>query len=93
VASDSRVWLGTQPHDLSVVATDAGRGRDHEVRIGGLDPGSRYYYAIGSRETQLASGPSYFFETAPASAEPTRIWVLGDSGTGTSEQREVRDAY
>jgi len=93
VASDSRVWLGTQPHDLSVVATDAGRGRDHEVRIGGLEPGSRYYYAIGSRETQLASGPSYFFETAPVSAEPTRIWVLGDSGTGTSEQREVRDAY
>ena len=93
VSSDSRVWLGTRPDSLSVVASDADRSRDHELRITGLEPGSRYYYAVGSRDTQLASGADYFFETAPVRAEPTRIWVLGDSGTGTSGQREVRDAY
>jgi hypothetical protein len=93
VSSDSRVWLGTRPDSLSLVASDGDRGRNHELRITGLEPGSRYYYAIGSRDTQLASGADYFFETAPAGAEPTRIWVLGDSGTGTSGQREVRDAY
>ena len=93
VASDSRVWLGARPDSLSVAATGGDHGRNHELRITGLEPGTRYYYAIGSRAAQLASGADYFFETAPASAEPTRIWVLGDSGTGTPEQREVRDAY
>jgi hypothetical protein len=93
VSSDSRVWLGTRPDSLSVVATGGDHGRHHELRITGLEPGTRYYYAIGSRATQLASGADYFFETAPEDAEPTRIWVLGDSGTGTPEQREVRDAY
>ncbi|HKX99799.1 MAG TPA: metallophosphoesterase family protein [Steroidobacteraceae bacterium] len=93
VASDSRVWIGARPDSLSVAATAGDRGRNHELRITGLEPGTRYYYAIGSGAAQLASGADYFFETAPASAEPTRIWVLGDSGTGTPEQREVRDAY
>jgi hypothetical protein len=92
-SSDSRVWLGTRPDDLTIVAHDAARNRDHELRLTGLEPGSRYYYAIGSRDTRLASGADYFFETAPAGAEPTRVWILGDSGTGTSGQREVRDAY
>ena len=31
--------------------------------------------------------------TAPTGAKPTRIWVLGDPGTGTSVQTSVRDAY
>jgi len=91
--SDSQVWLGSRPDSLSVAATDVDLGRNHQLRITGLEPGSRYYYAIGSSDTRLASGADYYFETAPASAEPTRIWVLGDSGTGTSGQREVRDAY
>ena len=93
VSSDSRVWLGTRSDSLSVVASRASDSMNHLLRITGLEPGTRYYYAIGSRDAQLASGPDYFFETAPTSAERTRIWVLGDSGTGTSGQREVRDAY
>jgi 3',5'-cyclic AMP phosphodiesterase CpdA len=93
VRSDTQVWLGSRPDSLSVAASDADIGRNHQLRITGLEPGSRYYYAIGSSATRLASGADYYFETAPASAEPTRIWVLGDSGTGTSGQREVRDAY
>ena len=93
VSSDSRVWLGTRPDRLSLVESDPDRGTSHLLRITGLEPGSRYYYAIGSRDAQLAYGAEYYFETAPAGAERTRIWVLGDSGTGTSSQREVRDAY
>ena len=93
VPSDGQVWLGTRPDSLSLAASDVDLDRNHEFRIAGLEPGSRYYYAIGSSVTRLASGADYYFETAPASAEPTRIWVLGDSGTGTSGQLEVRDAY
>ena len=83
IPSDSQVWLGTRPDSLSVAASDVVLNRNHQFRITGLEPGSRYYYAIGSSATRLAYGADYYFETAPASAEPTRIWVLGDSGTGT----------
>jgi acid phosphatase type 7 len=30
---------------------------------------------------------------APGTAKPTRVWVLGDPGTGSSAQTAVRDAY
>ncbi|MDQ3368320.1 MAG: metallophosphoesterase [Myxococcota bacterium] len=29
----------------------------------------------------------------PGTVKPTRVWVLGDAGTGTSQQLAVRDAY
>src|SRR5439155_20373767 len=44
----------------------------------------------------LASGADYYFVTPPASAKPTRIWAVGDSGTasaGSPGSRMVRDAY
>ncbi|MCP3979734.1 MAG: hypothetical protein GY716_10470 [bacterium] len=37
----------------------------------------------------------HFFLTSPTpgTAKPTRIWVLGDSGTGNANAQAVRDAY
>src|SRR5687768_18046425 len=52
VPSDSQVWLGSRPDSLSVAATDADLGRNHQFRITGLESGSRYYYAIGSSDTR-----------------------------------------
>jgi len=93
VTSDSLVWLGTQPDNLSLFASASELNRNHQVRLTGLDPGSRYYYAIGSSAAQLTMGADHYFETAPIGAKPTRIWVMGDSGTGTPSQLEVRNAY
>ena len=43
----------------------------------------------------LAGDDSYSFVTAPVSGAvaPTRIWVVGDSGTANDDARAVRDAY
>jgi len=41
----------------------------------------------------LAEGPGHFFLTAPLGPKNTRVWVLGDSGTGDSYAAAVRDAY
>jgi hypothetical protein len=66
----------------------------YEARIGGLAPATRYYYAIHDGERRIAGGEEYFLNTSPShgSRTPTRIWVVGDSGTGGVAQKAVRDA-
>ncbi|MFZ8965586.1 MAG: DNRLRE domain-containing protein [Steroidobacteraceae bacterium] len=91
--SDSRVWLGSTPGNLALVATEGTARTNHEVRVTGLQAGTRYYYAVGSAAGILASGNDHFVATAPTAADPTRIWVLGDAGTAYAGQYDVRDAY
>ncbi|MCR9186802.1 MAG: metallophosphoesterase family protein [Halieaceae bacterium] len=64
---------------------------DHkEVRIDGLEAGSTYYYSVGGAPSAPAGQQ---FTTAPArgtaaAGGKTRLWVIGDSGTGGDDERE-----
>jgi hypothetical protein len=95
-ATDSRVRYGALPGSLGFVVDVAVSTTQHEVTLSGLAPDTVYYYAVGST-TQILAGDDadHFFLTAPSpgTAKPTRIWVLGDSGTADSNARAVRDAY
>ena len=94
--TDSVVAYGADPTSLTNVATSAATATEHQVRIDGLAADTRYYYAIGSSTAPLVgANDDHFFATAPQSgaARPTRIWVLGDSGTANDSARSVRDAY
>lgn len=86
------VRFGTSPSalDRSVVGSST---KEHEIRLTGMQPDTTYYYSVGHGSTVLAGGAGCFFVTAPAAAKSTRVWVLGDSGTGTSAQKSVRDSY
>lgn len=67
----------------------------HEVRITGLKPSTRYRYAVGTDTERLGGGTEdYFFVTSPPAGTRTRFraWVVGDSGTGNEVQAAVRDA-
>ena len=66
---------------------------DHSVTLTGLTPNTQYFYSIGHGSTVLAGGGDNFVVTAPTTAKPTRVWVVGDPGTGTTNQTNVRDAY
>src|SRR5204863_6263746 len=66
---------------------------EHEVRLSGLSPNTRYFYSIGSSNEALSSGPEYFFVTTPIGPKATRVWALGDSGTANENAAAVRDAY
>jgi acid phosphatase type 7 len=95
-STDSRVWYGTTQGALDRTVDKDSDSREHEVRLTGLAPETRYFYAVGSTSGVLAGNDAgHFFVTAPpiGAARPTRVWVLGDPGTGDSEQEEVRDAY
>src|SRR5438034_5963397 len=69
---------------------------EHVVQLSGLSPYTQYYYSVGTSTGSIAGegDSSYFFFTAPATgtAKATRIWVLGDSGTASSNAQAVRNA-
>lgn len=91
----SLVEYGLSPLVLDKTALLPAAVTQHEVAITGLSPGTRYYYRAGSPGNPLAGGDiHHFFETAPAAGSKTkfRAWIVGDSGTGGSPQRAVRDA-
>lgn len=97
-ATDSEVLYGSTPNNLNQVEqADTGTAvTDHEVTLTPLQAETKYYYSVGTTSGALVGGDdSHFFVTSPATgtARPTRLWVLGDSGTANSEAAGVRDAF
>lgn len=94
--SDSVVKFGTTPSNLNQTTAVAGSRTNHEVTLISLDTDTLYYYSVGSSTEVLAGGDaSYRFNTAPSpgSTSPTRIWLIGDSGTANSNAASVYNAY
>ena len=91
--SASRVRYGTNLNNLNESASDANAVTEHTVTLAGLRTDTRYFYSIGTLNQTLAGNGSYFFVTAPANPRPTRIWVIGDSGTADERPRSVYTAY
>ncbi len=93
--SNSLVMYGPDPANLLWSTSTATVSTEHEVTLAALTPGTRYYYAVGSTTATLAGDATHYFVTAPATgtAQPSRIWVLGDSGTADANARAVRDAF
>ena len=96
VATGSRVRYGLASTSLSGVADGPAGVTDHSVTLTGLSPNTVYYYSVGTSTETLAGGDStFFFRTHPfvGTAVPTRIWVIGDSGTANASAQAVRNAY
>jgi hypothetical protein len=97
----SVVRYGSSPENLASTATAQGVGTEHIVHLPGLQPGTRYYYAVGAGEKNAkgdylpSRAPLGRFTTPPpvGVARPTRVWVLGDPGTKSAVQAAVRNAY
>ena len=95
-ATNSRVRYGSSPTNLTSFADNTTVTAEHEVTLTGLTANSTYYYSVGSTTAVQAGGDSsHFFVTSPTPGthKPTRVWVIGDAGTGSAGQTAVRDAY
>ncbi len=90
----SVVNYGAGENDLSMEAEDPALTYEHKVKLTGLEPRTRYYYAIGGGPGDtLQKGSSNYFVTmpAPGTEGAYRIGVFGDCGNNSINQRSVRD--
>lgn len=90
-----RVWFGLSANQLTGDVRESQPSLEHVLTISGLQPVTRYAYAIGYDDTQLAAGPDYYVKTALPTGDkrPFRMWVLGDFGSGSDNQTKVYQAY
>ena len=65
---------------------DAGTGVAHVARLTRLTPGKRYVYTVEGASGALARGP---FRAAPVGAARFTFAVVGDFGSGTSDETAV----
>lgn len=89
------VRYGRSPGALLQQATAALSGTVHEVRLSGLQPDTRYWYAVGDGETiAYGGGEEDWFVTAPepGAARAVRFWVQGDAGRALPTTLAGRDA-
>lgn len=75
---------------------------EHEAKLTGLVPHTRYYYTITSNSKVIGGGDQgHSFVTSPSDTDaPIRIWLLGDAGSSgrlpkgeDPLQVAVRDAF
>jgi hypothetical protein len=97
--SSSVVRYGDSPTNLTQIMASNDSVTDHIVTLTGLAAATHYYYQIESSNlsgtiTQGAVA-DYYFKTypAPETEAPTRLWVIGDSGTRNANQMNVYNAY
>ncbi len=90
----SKISFGTTT-SYSDSLTDTALVTEHVVKLSGLIPNTKYYYAVSSQHEIIAEDSNTFFITPPieGTSHPTRIWTMGDFGTGNDQQNQVRDAY
>ena len=93
--TNTRVRFGTNFANLNLSVSSAVLTTEHQITLPNLRVNTKYFYEIGTMAEALAGGPSYFFTTAPlpGTPKPTRIWAIGDFGTGFQAQHDVRNAY
>lgn len=94
VATRSRVQYGVKAGKLSVVKDDSVLTAEHEVTITGLQPHTRYFYAVGDFKRMMQGDTSNYFYTLPepGTASVYRIGAFGDCGNNSVNQRRVKQA-
>jgi len=95
VANRSRVRYGLQPDALNLLQDDSTLNTEHNVKLSGLQPGTRYFYSVESFTGILQQGPDNFFYTLPETGKEAlyRIGVFGDCGNNSVNQRNVKKAF
>ncbi len=89
------VRFGKSPEALDRLVEGSGPTLEHEIRLSGLEPDTRYWYAVGSdSEIAYGGGVDDWFMTAPIQGgeRPVRIWVQGDPGKALSTTLAGKEA-
>jgi hypothetical protein len=89
----SRVSYGTSQAGLTMVKVDSTLATDHEVKLTGLTPHTKYWYNIGGFTDTLQGDGTNYFSTLPVAGNKDlhRIGVFGDCGNNSTNQLMVRN--
>ena len=95
MGTDSKINYGTSINNLNLSAVLQGSRTDHSITLAGLSPYTHYYYNIGNVAGIIQGDVSNHFMTNPTIGKEGHynFLVLGDCGTNTSVQKNVRDKY
>jgi hypothetical protein len=96
IATNTTINYGTSLSGLNQSMTNTVSTTDHEIKITGLSPYTKYFYSISeASSTIIASAPDVFFRTMPNYGKKGdyRFWVIGDAGTGDNNQRNAKTAF
>ena len=91
----SRVRYGATSGSLDNFVDDLSLKNEHEIKITGLKPKTKYYYSIGTIKDTLQYGADNYFSTLPVPGKEGiyRIGVFGDCGYLSVNQAKVRDEF
>ena len=93
VPSDSKVNFGTSLI-YSQSISNVNLVTEHEIKLTGLTPNTKYFYQIGTTTIPLQGNTNNYFKTAiPLGSSDFTAWVIGDFGSGTAGQLAVRNSY
>ena len=87
------VRFGEDPQLLSSIELESSPRKNHTVKLSDLKPATRYYYQTGTISGFYQRNVDrQWFYTHPEDVQPTRVWVIGDSGKAGDIQAQVRDS-
>jgi hypothetical protein len=87
------VYFGLSENQLDRSVSDSGEFKTHEVTLTGLDADTRYYYRVESADGAVSAVHSFVTAPVPGEPHPTRVWLIGDSGTANENAAAVRDNF
>lgn len=92
-----KVVFGTAENSQNLSSAENSVTTEHEVKISGLNPATKYYYTLtdANSSTYQGNDSDRYFQTSPevGSREPITIWALGDFGNGSAGQLGVRNGF
>lgn len=93
VSARSKVRYGTTLGKLDQSAEDLVLLTEHQIRLKGLLPETKYYYSIGGLKDTLQGNQDNYFVTLPEKGKTGhyRIAALGDCGDNSINQRRVKE--
>lgn len=95
IPTDTKVCYGISMRKINFIVTNDSLSTEHEIRLTGLRPNTKYFYNVGNTTKILEGSISNYFTTAPSlnSTRKLRFVVFGDCGDSTKEQSDVKNAY
>ena len=94
IGEPSTVQYGSSPGQLNQQVSDTLTVSEHIVKLSGLKPLTKYYYAVGDKNAgTIQNDTSNYFYTLPTPGTETLIRVagFGDCGNNSINQKKVRD--